>query len=146
MTLLVFDFDGVLAIPYTMPEQCYSGIPNIIKALSEQYILAVASYNPRAYMAIKSWNLEQYFISIRCGANHSWHKDNIEYNENYRIDMEKSNQILDIKNEIKHLNISGIIFFDDDQNNLNLVNIKLPSVITVFINYEHGFLLSSLPK
>ena len=143
--LLVFDFDGVLAIKYSMPEECYQQIPELLKQLSKTHILCVASYNPRAQMAIKSWGLDQYFSCMRFGANHTW-KD--EYQEHYRELMSKSDQIVNmIENEIKELDhqYSDIVFFDDSEENLKCVNEKLPHVKTVLVKDEFGFRLNDIP-
>jgi len=51
--LLIFDFDGVLAIKWTNPELHYPQIPKIIQSLSEKHVLGVASYNPNAETAIR---------------------------------------------------------------------------------------------
>ena len=70
--LIVFDFDGVLAIPYTSPEKHYKHIPYLIKLLSKKYILAIASFNPRAITVIKEWGIFDYFKIIRAGSNDHW--------------------------------------------------------------------------
>ena len=125
--VLVFDFDGVLSIPWSMPEKYYPQIPELLQNLSKKCILCVASYNPRAELAIRDyWKLDKYFTCMRSGANHTW---NEFYNENYRKDLCKGNQIVHmLKNEIKELGckINKITFFDDDPINIKIVNEKLP--------------------
>ncbi len=41
--LLIFDFDGVLSVKWTMPEKPLLQIPNTIKQLSTDHILSVGS-------------------------------------------------------------------------------------------------------
>ena len=46
--IIFLDFDGVLAIKYTIPEQYFPVIPIIVNKLKDKdYILCVISYNPR---------------------------------------------------------------------------------------------------
>ena len=149
-SLLVFDFDGVLAIPWTNPERHYDQIPDAIKKIFESgdYVLAVASYNPLAHAAIVRWGLENYFSCIRCGANHSWHTDGTHYSEDYRVGMSKHRQIGSmIENEINELavGLDGVFFFDDDPDNIRLVNEHLPVVKTTLVSPDSGFTLDLLP-
>lgn len=138
----VFDFDGVLAIPWSQPAQHYKIIPSLLKEMydSGKYIICCASYNPSALKSIERWGLLKYFTCVRCGANFSWHGP---YEEHYRIEMQKSSQITDmIKNEIKELNhdFEKVYFYDDDKDNINLVNRDLPTVNTVLIDPVTGLL------
>jgi HAD superfamily phosphatase (TIGR01681 family) len=137
MKVLVFDFDGVLAITWTNPELHFPQIPALLKALSKKHILCVASYNPRAKIAIEAWDLHHHFTCIRAGANHHWEG---EYDENVRADLCKSKQIVSMVDELKGLghDIDDIMFFDDDTININVVNEKLPHVTTVLINKYKG--------
>ena len=64
MSLIIFDFDGVLAIPHTHPEEHYPQIPHLIKILASKYTLALASFNPRASIVLKEWSIDQYFSAI----------------------------------------------------------------------------------
>jgi HAD superfamily phosphatase (TIGR01681 family) len=141
----ICDFDGVLGIPYSIPEKHYEQIPGLIKELSKDHILCVASYNPRAEVAIQDWGLDKYFACMRYGANHTWKE---YYSESYRAEMSKSQQIINMLNqEIKELNcnIDDITFFDDDQNNINAVKDKLPHINTVLINNKYGLRMEDIP-
>lgn len=137
--LLIFDFDGVLSIPWTRPEVCYSQIPDLIKKLSQTHILAMASFNPRAQIALVEWDLDKYFFCTRYGSNHRW--DGL-YEQKFRSGMSKTNQIIDmLECELSTENYTHIEFFDDDLNNLIDVNNKLPSVKTCLIDAIIGFRL-----
>ena len=149
-TLLVFDFDGVLAIPWTDPERPYDGIPAAIEKIhaSGDYVLAVASYNPRAHAAIARWGLHKYFACIRCGANHGWHTDGTPYREDYRVGMGKHLQITSmIETEIAEfgVGVDRTYFFDDDPDNIALVNEHLPAVTATLVSPDTGFTLDLLP-
>lgn len=139
--LIIFDFDGVLAIPWTYPEEHYPQIPQIIKDNSE-HLLCVASFNPRAYTAIKAWNLDHHFTAMRCGSNNIWNHDNVdEYKEEYSYNMSKVQQIIDIiDNEVSKSGKSydKIIFYDDNLDNINEVKRKLPHINAVLIDEDFG--------
>lgn len=144
--LLIFDFDGVLSVKWTMPEKPFLQIPNTIKQLSTDHVLAMASFNPRALLAITNWSMDQFFTCARYGSNIPWTG---LYKESYRTDMTKADQIVDmLTNEIKNLphDIIDVIFFDDDPDNIKYVNEKLPYVKTVLIDDTEGFKLTDIPK
>lgn len=149
--LLIFDFDGVLAIKWTMPEEYFDQIPDLIRKLSKDYILCVASFNPRAQVAIKNWGLEEYFICMRYGSNYTWVDI---YKEEYRENMTKANQIIHmIENEIDQMNklnnkfeYGDVVFFEDNIKNILNVNEKLPWIKTVLINSDIGVNLSDMPN
>ena len=153
--LLIFDFDGVLAIKWTRPEEYFHQIPDLIKKLSHNYILCVASFNPRAQLAITNWGLDDYFTCMRYGANHNWADI---YKESYRENMTKADQIVHmIENEIDQLNnktdelgnkfeFGDVMFFDDDPENILQVNEKLPWIKTVLIDGNIGIHLSDIPN
>ncbi len=53
------DFDGVLSIPWSQPEAPFSDVPQLLEELHESHVvLHLTSFNPRAYLAIKSWGCE----------------------------------------------------------------------------------------
>lgn len=135
--VLVFDFDGVLAITWTQPELHFPQIPSLVKKLSETHILCVASYNPRAIKAIEAWDLHHYFTCIRAGSNETWDG---EYKEEFRIGMSKAKQIMSMMCDLNQMGhqIEEISFFDDDHKNITLVNDNLSYVKTVLINENNG--------
>lgn len=115
-TVLVLDFDGVLAVPYTNPEEPYKGVPQLIERLDQKgYILCMASYNPRAIEAVRNWGLSHCFFGMRAGFNDVWEGD---YKEEYRTDMSKSRQIQSMTSILQN---KKILFFDDDPVNVELV-------------------------
>ena len=143
--VLVFDFDGVLAIPYTHPEECYSDVVELMTMLKEEYILCVASYNPRAEVAIESWGIRDLFSVVLCGANYVWKGK--EYDDKDRVEMRKDRQIVSIiKKELDELQIryDQVAFFDDDQENIDLVTKELPSVTCTFIDNKKGIQLEDI--
>ena len=92
--------------------------------------------------------MKKYFSCIRCGANHSWHAEGARYNEEDRVGMSKHRQITSmIENEIKELGaeVEGVFFFDDDPDNIRLVNENLPLVNTTLVSPDSGFTLDLLP-
>ena len=137
--LIFLDFDGVLAIKLT--NNYFPQIPAIIRKLHKKYKLCIASYNQNAINIIKKWNLEEFFCAIRCGSNTKWEGD---YNYDiYSKNLSKAEQIIDmLNNELLELEIDqeNCIFFDDDKNNIKLVNDKLPKIKTIKINGNEGLL------
>ncbi len=170
--LLIFNFDGVLAIKWTTPEEYFHQIPNLITKLSNNYILCVASFNTRAQLIITNWGLENYFTCMRDVTNYNWtdiYKEPYKesYRESYRENMTKANQIVHIiENKIDELNndandandtndtdklnnefeFGNILFFDDDPENILQVNEKLPWIKTVLIDGNIGIHLSDIPN
>lgn len=119
---IVFDFDGVLAIPWTNPEKPFAQVPGLIKSLFDKgHRLSVASYNPRARLAIESWGIDGYFASIRSGADHDWEAEGGEYKEEFRTRdrMSKHGQIKNMHGDSKH-----VIFLDDSLENINEIKAK----------------------
>lgn len=138
--LKVFDFDGVLAIPWTHPECDYPQIKKDLLQLPSNTICCVASFNPRAEIAIKGWGIDSRFLAFRSGSNHVWYE---QYEQVYRSDMSKSKQIQSMLNdELKHWNISRIEFYDDDALNIQQVNEAMPHVHTYLVDSEEGWCLN----
>lgn len=134
---IVFDFDGVLAIPWSDPEKPFTQIPSLVRLLHARgYKLSVASYNPRARTAVESWGLGEYFASIRSGADHDWEAEGGEYMEEFRTRdrMSKHGQIKNMHGDSKH-----VIFLDDSLENINEIKAKNdPHIHAVLINTEKG--------
>lgn len=135
--LVVVDFDGVIAIPYTDPEMHYPQIPELFANLKkENTTLCLASFNPRAKVAVESWGLAEHFTAMRHGANFTWSGN---YLESHRENMLKSSQIENmIANELKDHTFESIEFYDDDLKNLLEVKIALPIVKCIFIPHSLG--------
>lgn len=133
--LLIFDFDGVLrnvaqeksAVPY----------PNIAKDIpaifeSGDYVLAVASFNPRAELFLTRWGLASYFASFRCGSNQK--RDELAsshclgYSSFSRSPWECDDGVtkpLQIRsmldNELSSFSWKSVTFFDDCMSNITEV-------------------------
>lgn len=138
--VLFLDFDGVLAIKWTIPELHFPQIPSVLSDLREKgHLLCVVSYNPQAERAIREWNLYHYFEGVRAGCNQKWfgvYKDCV-----HRPGLSKAEQILDlIRFELHSYDIylDDCIFCDDDVDNINLVTQKLPAIKTVLIDENIG--------
>lgn len=123
--VLVFGFDGVLAIPYTNPEENYEQVPEILKVLSERYIICVASFNQRASVAFSYFSkIEQRWIdAMRAGANHGWDVDCLdEYNNTGGDELSKVSMIQSMLMELGLQEDHFVEFFDDDPKNCDEVN------------------------
>ena len=137
MSIYIFDFDGVLAIPWTQPEIPF---PNVIVFLRDLHStgkkLCLASYNPAAVRALESWGVSNLFTAMRAGSNKPWSGN---YTEEYRIGMSKSKQIKDmLVNELYPHKAEDCVFFDDTIENIALVNRELPQVHTILIDTIRG--------
>ncbi len=86
--VLVFDFDGVLSIPWTYPELPFPEVPLALKKLHEAgFKLCVASYNSNAQIAINQWGLQHLFTAIRARSNKVWEQhDKKNYNNDIHGD------------------------------------------------------------
>ncbi len=130
----VFDFDGVLSIPWSQPEKPFEQVPALIRLLHGQgHILTVASYNPRARVAVESWGLAECFHAFRSGANHDWESDGGTYKEEFRVSMKKQGQIRSMHG---HEPRSPVFFFDDDPENIK--EITDPNIVAVLVKTEVG--------
>ena len=137
MPVLVLDFDGVLAIPWTHPVQLYPQIPASLKQLSETHTLVLASFNPTAIKELRRFDLLQYFSATRAGVH-----DNVEIT-NFMSNlgelckakqissMQKQHQLTDKKDQEYH-------FFDDDPFNLEQVTKLLPQVRCHYVDDDVG--------
>lgn len=140
--ILFIDFDGVLAKKYTIPEEPYNHIRELlIKLKSLNYKLCCVSYNPCAVNALKNWDCDELFTAIRAGSNFIW-SDNYT-DETHRNNLSKSKQIEDIfNNELNVLDINSCEchFYDDTEENLDNVRNNLPNIILHLIDDKYGLL------
>ena len=138
--VIFLDFDGVLAIKWTIPELYFPQIPEVLSQLhTKGYILCVISYNPLAKEAIRRWDLDKFVTAIRAGCNQKW--DGNYSDAIHRCDLSKAEQIRDIlTTELKDLPITheDCIFLDDDVANLTLVQQHLPEVKTIHVDENTG--------
>jgi predicted phosphatase len=136
MPILVLDFDGVLAIPWTNPVQLYPQIPVLLKQLQETHTLVLASFNPTAIRELRRFDVLQYFSATRAGVH-----DNVEITEFLtnlgelckakQIASMQEQHLADKKDEDYH-------FFDDDPYNLEQVTKLLPHVKCHYIDEDVG--------
>ena len=117
--LLVFDFDGVLAMPWYHPELPYDNVRELIRMVSKTHYICVASFNPRAKLAIDDWKQFYGYDAIRCGSNHHW---SVVYSNKWRVEMTKSRQITAMLDELGLSEDHPVQFYDDDQENVDEVN------------------------
>ncbi len=135
---IAFDFDGVLMIPWTYPEECFPQIRCILKHLvNNQISLAATSFNPHAWKALSNNDLLCHFQAVRAGCNVSWDYMNpaVYVNKTHRQHLCKSKQIMDIlANEWSKLGLSKkeILLIDDDANNIR--SAKKCGFQTLFVN------------
>jgi phosphoglycolate phosphatase-like HAD superfamily hydrolase len=134
-SVLIFDFDGVLAQPWTHPELPYKDVKDVLDRVSEKHFICVASFNPRAALAVADWNLFQPFDAVRCGANHIW---DTRYREEWRKEMSKEGQIKEILKELGLKEAHTVQFFDDDQKNVDAVNAFNCTWTAFLVNNKKG--------
>jgi len=136
MPVLVLDFDGVLAIPWTDPVKIFPQIPALLERLSKKHTLALASFNPTAIAELRKNELLQYFTVTRAGTH-----ENREITE-FITDLGplcKAAQIHSIGTEhLPTVDWSDFYFFDDDAHNLANVFRRLPQVHLTLVESNHG--------
>ena len=116
--IYIFDFDGVLCIPYT--KDPYENVIDILLDLYEEgHYLFVASFNPEAKEILDNWNISYIFHDIRHGSNDKW-DNNLPYLPQYKIDLAKSKQIMNMIQHIKDDDIR-IYYYDDEHYKLEEV-------------------------
>ncbi len=141
--LFIFDFDGVLSIPYSEPEQHYPDVPSILKECSKHAHIAIASYNPVALQVLHNWGLSHLIITGRAGYNHKW----INYDNSMRRHMTKHEMIHNIRYEdLLYHDHDTIVFFDDDITNIEQVKAKSNVVFTELIDPNVGITWSHVNK
>jgi hypothetical protein len=126
-TLFVFDFDGVLAIPYTNPEELFPGVHALLEELrTEGHRIAVCSFNPRAYISLEHLLIAGPIDAIRAGSKHKWweqgdgnYSDALhrqEMNKGLHIwEMIESEELEEFANGAP---IERLFFIDDDPKNI----------------------------
>ena len=126
MKIFAFDFDGVLAIPYTNPEQLFPEIDTILRTISQKgHLNIISSFNPRSYFIMKPYLDQGIITAIRAGSRIKWWESDGQgtYDDyKHRKDMHKGLHLHDmLSDELDELHISEetqIYFFDDDLGNL----------------------------
>lgn len=124
--IFAFDFDGVLAIPYTDPEELYPAVDGILRGLHAQgHIVIVTSFNPRSYYVLKSYLDEGIIQAIRAGSRSLWWLTGEYADVKHRFDMMKSLHLSDmLRDELASLSLleAEIYMFDDSEENLSEIN------------------------
>jgi hypothetical protein len=149
--VLIFDFDGVIAKEtFGAPVMPYDGVLERIRRLKAtgMHFILLASFNPRARDLIRRWGAGDCFHAMRHGANHEWEKWG-EYSKNkmrWRTEMRKSKQIHSMLYEL-NLGEVDLYFFDDSENNLAEVEVKLGRHISChLVDTETGLTDEHLEK
>jgi hypothetical protein len=138
MKILVFDFDGVLAIPFTTPPIPFPGVIDLLKYLykNNDTLLFLASFNAGACQALHAWGVAHFFSSMRYGSNDTWDPP---YLPEYGIGTTKSGQIssmlLDLNRKVP---INRSLFFFDDMEE-NIINVALSGIgVPVLVSSLRG--------
>jgi hypothetical protein len=119
--ILFLDFDGVLAIPWTVPPRLYPHTKELLESYHAQgYVLALASFNGGADEALKNHGVDHLFTAMRYGHTerprnkHGW----VYYGWTSET-ATKMGQITNmLENELATLNVEAWYFFDDSPHNL----------------------------
>lgn len=131
------DFDGPLAIPWTVHENPWPWIPQLIREASARpnLLLCIVSFNPGAEAAVTRWGIRDCFVAVRAGCNRRLAPGEV-YTEEHRRGLSKPAQIQSIlQNELQ--GSSGQAgFFDDDPQNLWEVHRQFDGQISCFYVHE----------
>jgi hypothetical protein len=127
--VLFIDFDGVLAIPYSNPEMPVPDLLNTLQTLQKdgRFLLCCASFNPRAFIALKRWKVHNMFHAIRVGCNDVWHHFDLSCYDNtlHRVDLCKARQMQSmLQNELKAHKIGATMLIDDRLENIQVAKQK----------------------
>lgn len=128
----VFDFDGVLAAPYTHPELLFPGVEKLLQKLYDtDNVVLVASFNPRAYHVMRDLYEAGVVSNIRAGSNdQQWwlQGDGVYRDKQHRqLPLSKSVMIQDMTRQLVHTQ-RPTFFYDDDEENIENVRDTLPHV------------------
>lgn len=136
----VFDFDGVLAIPYTSPEQLYPRTEAVLRKLSAWgHHVLVSSFNPRAYTVLQPLLRDGVIHQVRAGsAIEWWHDGGMYLDEIHRREMFKSLHIGTMLRRLTSGSWGRMHFFDDDPHNVVEVQTGLPDCRAVLIDASRG--------
>lgn len=132
-TVHVFDFDGVLARPYTTPELLFPGTERLLRKLSQEagHCVMVASFNPRAYEIMRPLMEEGIVAHVRAGCNDQqwWLAEHggVYSDERHRRNLSKAAMIRHLLDAVSN-GASDVRFYDDDPDNIAHVEAALPEV------------------
>ncbi len=130
------DFDGPLAIPWTVDENHWGHIPELIPRLAQKGTLCLISFNPGAEDALIRWGLRHHFKACRSGTN--FPRPQGAYQEEWRHGLSKAKQITSIlENELQGIKDYDCAIFDDDAKNLNHVHAEL-NIRCYYVDSDQG--------
>jgi hypothetical protein len=133
-----FDFDGVLAHPYTMPELLFPGVAPLLRRLKERGDrIVVASFNPRSYHALRELHEDEHLLDdMRCGSNDcTWWADNGVYSDAlHRHQLSKAAMIRAMGAPVSASDPDVVRFYDDDPDNIKDVREQLPQVACYWVD------------
>lgn len=146
-TVFAFDFDGVLAIPYSEPEVLFAGTEQLLRQLARDgHSVIVTSFNPRAYHVLRPLLDNGVISAIRAGSCIKWWLpaagDGQYVDALHRRDMQKSLHIKSmLANELAGVAVKRILFVDDDMRNVAEVAgaAFATSVTTCHVPWYMGF-------
>ena len=125
--VIAFDFDGVLAIPYSQPEVLFAGTEALLRELwAMGHTLVVTSFNPRAYVVLRPLVEEGVISAIRAGSCTRWWEEEEGggvYNDaTHRHNMEKRLHLASMfAEELCDMEATHLLFIDDDMRNIDNV-------------------------
>lgn len=134
--VIVLDFDGVLAVPWSNPEALFPQIPTLLGKLRQQHHLALASFNPRAIRVLRENQQLPHFHACRAGAHHEG--EIVEFSVHLGP-LCKAEQIRSLqRTHFPDVPMEHFYFFDDTPEHLVNVGQQLPSVNCRLIDPDRG--------
>ncbi len=149
--VFAFDFDGVLAIPYSQPEVLFAGTERLLRDLAAAgHPVIVTSFNPRAYHVLRPLLEEGVIRAIRAGSCIKWWLPAAGGGAGYvdalhRRDMQKSLHLRSmLADELAGVEVKHVLFVDDDLGNIAEVAVALftgaaPALTTCHVPWYMGF-------
>ena len=118
--VFAFDFDGVLAIPYTQPEVLFPGVVPLLRDIAgiPDNRVVVTSFNPRAYHVLKPLLDAGIIHDIRAGSLTKWwaEGDGSYSDARHRVDMDKALHVQAMLRDVRE--VAMLYFVDDDAKNV----------------------------
>lgn len=136
--ILVFDFDGVLHAPPFKGDVIKEPVLSLIPKLAKSHTLCIASFNWEVRKHLREHQLEEYFSAVRASSN-----DDVvvkcprgQQKPDEWFKCSKHEQILSMQKQcFPNVDLSQVIFFDDEDYNHRDVEKHLPSVKRVLIGF-----------
>lgn len=134
MSLIVFDFDGVLRLGND--KQMTEFAKEILPKLAELHRVCLCSYNPGAWEIVVKNNVQQYFTDYKLSDRYIAPDDELPGSF-----IPKSQHILDW---IALYRPSRTVFFDDVLTNVKEVQLRIPDCCCVLVNPVTGITQNNL--